>query len=223
MKINTYESVVWWIALADELRPTKGIPAAALVENVRNLFKFSGGPVEQKGGGIEFQNGHYTQGQNVIAITKLTAYGDGLNIQVSSTTDDGNVVLEALLSSLYSLGIREPSTPPNHSYISHVVVDFDCPIDCLVAPPAIRAMADAIYEQGVSVTSLGFGPDPLQMPRGAFLPNAPGFRIERRDGAPFGLNRYFTASNTTTAKHVAALEKIERLAMTVSNSPTRKT
>jgi hypothetical protein len=214
VKVQTVQSQVWWVALYDEIRPLKVPPVGAFVEALQGAFSFRGAPTESKPGhSMEFHQGAFHGTEGPIAIEKLVTFNDGINIAVPSSTDDADRVLEKILEIAFSFGIREPVTPPNHSYVSFVVADFDCSIDNFFPASFYEELAEIAPKNGAThALSFGFQFDPLLLERRPLAPANPGFRIERREGFPYGANRYFSTANLPTSKHLTLLEHFETAA-----------
>jgi hypothetical protein len=211
VKIQTIHSQIWWVALFDEIRPIKVRPPGALLEAIQSAFSFRVVPTEFKPGqGIEYHQGVFHAPEGPIAIEKLATFNDGLNIAVPSSTNDADRVLEKTLEIAFSLGIREPITPPAHTYVSSIVVDFDCSIDNFLPSFLYEELAKLAPKNGAAhALSFGFQFDPLLLERRPLAPGNPGFRIERREGFPYEANRYFSIANMPTTTHLSLLEQFE--------------
>jgi hypothetical protein len=211
LKVQTIHSQVWWVALHDEIRPLKVPSATAFQDAIQSEFSFLSTSNEFKPGkGAEYQQGVFHGTEGPIAIEKLVTYNDGLNIAVPSNTDDADRVLEKILEIAFSLGVREPVTRPNHSYISYVVADLDCSIDNFFPASLYKELAELAPKNGAShALSFGFQFDPLVIERRPLAPANPGFKIERREGFPYEANRYFSTANAPTNKHLKLLENFE--------------
>jgi hypothetical protein len=214
VKVQTTQSEIWWVALYDEIRPLKVPPPAAVLEAIKSTFSFRIVPTEFKlGQGIELNLGVFLASEGPIAIDKLVLFNDGLNIAVPSSTDDADRVLEKTLETIFSLGVREPITPPAHTYVSFVVADFDCSIDNFFPASFYEGLAEIAPKNGPAhAISFGFQFDPLLVERRPLAPGNPGFRIERREGFPYEGNRYFSVANMPTSRHLALLEHLEAAA-----------
>lgn len=214
MRVQTIQSQVWWIALYDEIRPIKVLSPTAFLEEIQNAFSFRSIPTEFKiGQGLEYQNGVFHGPDGPVVIDKLATYNDGINIALSSDTDDADRVLEKTLEIAFSIGLRQPITAPAHSYVSSIVVDFDCSIDNFFPPAFYEELAEMAPKNGPThALSFGFQFDPLQIERRPLAPGNPGFRIERRESFPYDANRYFSTANMPTGKHLKLLEHFEAAA-----------
>lgn len=215
MRVETTEATIWWVALADEIRPTNPRPAVEILAALYGRFGFLKMPSEFKPGeGIEFHNGRLEiPGAPSIAIHKLVVYNDGISVEVLSTTDHGDLVLGAVLDILYEHGMRRPTTTPSHTYVSGIVVGFDASIDHLICQPLLEVSNNAFPKLEIHPIALQFGPDPMAAARKPIGLNAPGFRIERRINFPFEANRYFSGANLSTKAHLDLLAQIELVAL----------
>lgn len=213
MKVLRTDAQVWWVALADEIRPVKSPPPGAVMEAVKTTFQFAVIPTAFKvGEGLEFQQGTLALSDRLVVISKLVLFSDGINITVPTTTDDADIVLEKILEIIASFGFREPLTPPSHSYVNWVVADFDCSIDSLFPPSLLEEIEKAIPRENkpsMHALSLAFQFDPAKLDRRPLAGANAGFRIERREEFPYESNRYFSVANMTTDNHVALLERFE--------------
>src|SRR5262249_30395261 len=159
-------------------------------------FSFLVVPTEFKPGqGIELHQGVLFGSEGPIAIDKIAAFNDGLNIVVPSTTNDADRVLEKTLETIFALGVREPITPPSHTYVSSIVADFDCSIDNFFPASLCEELAEMATKNGPAhALSFGFQFDPLRVERRPLAAGNPGFRIERKEGFPYDGNRYFSVA-----------------------------
>jgi hypothetical protein len=211
MKIQTIESQVWWIALADEVRPREPIPFSTWTSALKQTFQFIDGPSFPKAGeGTEFKLG--TWGGTVIDT--LSIYSDGIQVRLQSDTRKAEMVLQEALGLFSSLGWREPISAPTHFWVSQIVADFEKPLEGLFPPQLIKSLSEASGLNAVSsVAAIHFNADPLTLPPRVAAVNPTQFRIERRIGQiPYEQNRYFCQAHATTEKHIELLEQLERLA-----------
>lgn len=217
MKVLHTDAHVWWLALADEIRVDKAVPPDAAREAAQKTFSFQNVPTSPAAPGqpIELLNGVLQTESGPIVINRVVVYADGVNVQVPGTTEDADKVLETLLEIGLSSGImREPITPPNHTYISYMVVDLDVSIDRFF-PQALRTtIAGTLGLPEVNAQNLHFSWDPILISnqQGAYRAVNKGFKIERRDAVPYAMNRYFSAANLTTKEHLAVVAAVENAA-----------
>jgi hypothetical protein len=146
-------------------------------------------------------------------IPLLTIYSDGTSVNLQSNTRDAETVLQTTLEIFLSLGMREPTMPPLHYYLSTIVADFDKSLDSLFPPGLLQNISAAMPVHGrAQFFAIHFNFDPSTIPGRISRINPSQFRIERRLEIPYDQNRYFCQANTTTEKHIELLEQLERMA-----------
>lgn len=214
MNIQTQDAQVWWVAIADELRPVRGIDARVLTEGLRSALNFSAPPNVLKDGGIEFLDGRIGGGDGLILISKLTVFNDGVNVQVPGDTANAETVLQRVLEFVFSIGVRKPVSPPVHFYQSVVVADFEHSLENLFPASLLAGISAALPMPTVSsVFNLSFNSDQSTVRDARWRGINPSlFKIERRGSAAYDLNRYFCLANMRTADHLPLLHEFERLA-----------
>jgi hypothetical protein len=216
MKIQTTEGQAWWIALIDEIRPVRGVDAQSIASGLQSIFKFASPPVEIKGGGAEFPNGRMADGDHDILITKLAIFNDGINVQVPTNTSDAEKILQRTLEFAFEIGIRRPVSEALHFYQSTVIADFESPLENVLPQPLLNKISKALPIDGVShFLNIGtnFDAAAIAKPRWRGI-NPTIFRIDRRAGVPYDLNRYFSIANMKTHDHVEILKDFEKFAST---------
>lgn len=214
MRVQTTSAQVWWIALADEIRPTEGLDVGATYAALKEAFGFAAIPAAPaQGGGMEFVNGVLRTTDRPIVITKISVFNDGLGIDVPSNTQNAETILQAVLAFFYSVGVREPTTPVLHYYLSTVVADLDHSLDNLIPPSLLKLVEKATQIEGRSqFASISINMDKSTIP-GRIGPINPSlFNIARRIDVSYETNRYYSQANVTTAEHLAILEEFERVA-----------
>jgi len=214
MKVQNTDSQVWWIALADEIRPVRGIDGPALASGIQSIFNFPSPPNEMKGGGTEFFNGRLVDGDHDILIEKITLFNDGINVQVPTTTEDAEIVLQKALTFFFDLGVRPPTTRPLHFYQSTIVADFECPLESILPNALLKKMSKAMPIAGDShLVNMATSFDPATISDGRWRGiNPTVFRIERRASIPYDVNRYFCVANMKSADHMDILKDFEKFA-----------
>ncbi|WP_407119029.1 hypothetical protein [Bradyrhizobium sp. LMG 9283] len=217
MKIQRTEAQVWWIAIADELRPVRGIDSQLVIGGLQGLFGFPGPPARLENGGIEFADGRMSEGADQILITKIAAFEDGINIQVPTDSEDAEKVLQRTLAFFFSIGVRQPTTPPVHFYQSIVVADFEGSLEKFFPSLLLKKISKALpVGLATSALSFSFNTDPLQIADARWRGINPSmFKIERRASIPYATNRYFCLANMSTADHIELLTEFERVAVKV--------
>ena len=215
MRIQTTEAQAWWIALADEIRPRDGLDVPGAMNAIKEAFKFPvapTGPVKQ-GGGFEFTNGSLQDGATSIIILQVVVFNDGLQINVPSNSTNAEKVLQKTLEIFHSFGVRKPTTPPMHYYLSAIVADFEHSLDSLMPSPLLAKISAALpFEGRAQVSGININIDKTTIPGRAGPINPTIFNIFRRIDVPYALNRYFSQANMTTEDHIALLGEVEKLA-----------
>jgi hypothetical protein len=213
MKIQTLDSQAWWIALADEIRPTEGFDSSAFFSEIVRMFEFSEVPkAAAQSGGFEFNRGFFRRDGKVTQIAQIVMYNDGININVQGDTSGAEEILQAILKLCFASGFREPVTQPLHYYISTIVVDFEKSLDSLIPKSFLEKVSDAGMWGKSHFLSIAFNSDKTERKGPLTGVNPASFSIGRRIDAPYAMNRYFSQANTTTEKHLGLLEDLKRLA-----------
>ena len=201
--------------IADEIGPFGGIYIPDLYQLISERYGF----VKQSDmakvleAGAKFEQGRLKVGEKNINIMDLTIFNDGIVINGRNTVDASAVMDDLLVWGKQAFGLREPETKITRRYISHVVVDFNKPIDnALRGFGAIRRTLSDSYKQvyGADVNydlfRVSLTVDPQTIPPQTFTE----FAIERRVGVPYSKNRFFSVAPLTTQAHLALLEVVER-------------
>jgi len=212
MKIQNTDAQVWWIAIADEIRPVRGIDGPKLAAGVQSMFNFPSPPSDIKGGGIEFLNGQLADGD--ILITKLALFTDGINIQVPTNTNDAETILQKTLTFLFDFGIRRPSSEALHFYQSIIIVDFECSLESILPSSLLRKISEVMPIAGeANLFNIATNFDAAKITSGRWRGiNPTVFRIDRRATAPYDLNRYFCLANMKSSDHIEILKDFEKFA-----------
>lgn len=209
MKIQTFNSKIWWLSVADEIRPEKGVSVVDAVRRFSEAFQFAGVPAQLPAAadGYRFSEGAISVGDTKVAIKEVVIFNDGLSVEVYSHTEDAQEVLDKVLNVLRQLGFREPRSTPRTPLHSNVVFDLETAISPLVAnfDPLSSFISEVLGAPGVELRGIDFSVDPKLAP--AFTPTS--FKIEKRQDVLFSENRYFSYANTTTKNHLRLIEAIE--------------
>jgi hypothetical protein len=213
MKIQSTEAQAWWIPLADEIRPVRGIDGPKLAAGLQSIFNFPT-PGEMKGGGAEFLNGRLVDGDHEIPITKLAIFNDGINLQVPTNTDDAEIVLQKALAFAFDLGIRRPTSDVLHFYQSTIIADFERSLESFLPRTLLRKISEAMPIAGEShLLNIATNFDATMIADGRWRGINPTiFRIDRRASVPYSLNRYFCIANMKSSDHIEILNDFEKFA-----------
>jgi hypothetical protein len=215
MKVQTISAQAWWIALADEIRPVNGLDVAAVFAAIKERFEFAAIPTApaQQGGGLDFVNGALRATPEPVIINKISIYTDGLNVEVPTTTERAEIVLQEALNVFFSFGVRRPETSPLHYYLSTIVVDFEHSLDNLIPARLLKKVEASIdVEAKTHFAGLNINADKTTLGRRLGPINPTFFNIHRRVDVPYDQNRYFSQANMGTPEHLDALAEFEQLA-----------
>jgi hypothetical protein len=162
--------------------------------------------------GFLFKTGEFQSVDGPITIN-LSLYTDGFVAETWSSTESGDAFLEEVLrsaASKYGLTYR-PDMIRTKQYISEIVIHLDHALGQINQKVArFCETLNGIFSRHrlapFDMTGMMFGQDVLAT---AYKP--PGLVIERKVGAPFAANRFWSKSPFTTKEHLLALEEFEKL------------
>jgi hypothetical protein len=225
-----------WLFDVSDLNPKGKDIISDLVDWVKNAYSFAvapdpdnpipdqtsvavpASPVPQSAptqapGGMTFKRGNFQSKEEIfISIASLTIYTDGIVIDTTSSTEDGDRFADDLLHSAASEFklAYDGETVRRKLYLSELIVRSDIALESL--NPALAAFAKKLPSTFAGGTSLPFGVGSL-----AFWsePNDGGvhrvFKIERQLGRAFSENRYYAEAPLATSIHFSLLEEFERV------------
>jgi hypothetical protein len=209
MKIQSLNSKIWWLSVADEIRPERGVPVVEAVKKFAEAFQFAAAPNQLPAAteGYRFSEGAIIVRDTKLAIKEISLFNDGLSVEVYSHSDDAKAVLDKVLEFLRGLGYREPHSIPRTPIHSNVIFDLERDINPLISDfdPLSKLISEILGVPAVELRAFDFSVDPKSAP--PFTPT--NFKIERRQDVPFSENRYFSYANTSTQNHLRLIEAIE--------------
>jgi len=201
--------------VADEVGPLAGLYVPELFQFVLARYGFvkHSDITEVLKTGAKFEQGQLKVGEKKINIKELSIHNDGIIVDTFNT-DDSSIVVDDLFNSGKKIfGFRDPETKLPRRFVSHVVVDFNKPIDnALKGFEAIRRSLSSAYKNayGTDVNydlfRVSLAVDPQNVPP----QTATEFIIERRINVPFSKNRFYCVAPLPTQTHLSLLETIER-------------
>jgi hypothetical protein len=206
-----------WLFDTNELNPTGKNLFPDMLLWVGEKYKFqtfpkSLGDVDKEKKGFLFKLGEFQSNEGGITVN-LSYFSDGLVAETYSSTEQGDAFLQDLLNSAaskYSLAYRSDMIRTK-TYISELVVQLDH-VPEEISPKVARFCdtLNGIFARhnlaSFEMTGMLFAPD---VHATAYKP--PGLTIERKAGAPFSANRYWSRSPFTTKEHLFALEEFEKM------------
>ncbi len=205
------------------IAPLKPVYIPDIIAALRERYGFVHVPVEAKdiapldsSTPIVFRHGKFVREGRPIVINSLALYPQAVTADTPASTDDADAVIDDLLSA--ADGIAQEISP-RRLYTSHVEVRLDVPLEWAASPLAKQMglwLSGAVRQYDPSVPNdvalpefrlkaLEMLPDPGQLPLPSF------FRIDRRDGVPYGDNVYFSQAPLRTMDHIGMLEQFERM------------
>ncbi len=162
--------------------------------------------------GFLFKAGEFQSDEGGITVN-FSLFGDGVVAENWSSTEHGDAFLEDLLhsaTSKYGLAYT-PEMVRTKTYISELIVQLDhLPSDINPKVTRFCETLDGIFARHhlapFEMTGMLFSPD---VSATSYKP--PGLLIERKQGAPFSHNRFWSKSPFTTKEHLFALEEFEKM------------
>jgi hypothetical protein len=162
--------------------------------------------------GYLFKTGEFQTDEHAIQVN-LSIFGDGIVAETWASTEKGDMFIEDVLRSVtgkYGLAFK-PSMVRAKQYISELVFELDHSLDGI--NPKIARFCETLngifarhHLAQFEMTGVIFAPDVLTS---SYKP--PGLLIERKQGAPFSANRFWSKSPFTTKEHLIALEEFEKM------------
>jgi hypothetical protein len=214
MKLLGFENTrLTELFLASRVEGQPYLPAA--ITQLVERYKFAEFPSKLGEGGAErasFKHGLF-QGS---AIETFDVYRDGIIVESKSPSD----LLDAFINDICSwmadaIGLKRIETHAiSKNYESHLVFESSAPL--FKALDGLTTVSDFVANALKATTGLeaefqaigfGFAPDNSLISGMKPIP----FRVERKAGVEFQMNYYYSSAPLTTAKHLAALERLEGL------------
>lgn len=203
------------IALLDvgELNPRGKTPVQNLVPLLRHRFAFQMFPTKpedfQASEGIEFKLGYF-EGQ---AVPSMTIYLDGIKVDLLSSTEDAQMLLQDTLKWLaseidvkYSEGMLR-----RWAFLSQITYRSDIDIDEL--NPALEMLGQNVSNPVNDRTDLAvsFRVSQVTLDYDRTYKHGPisAFAIERRAKTPFEEEKYYSSAPLQTSQHIRVLEELE--------------
>jgi hypothetical protein len=208
----------------DEVNPPNGFPYQEIVGFIGERYSFSTRPPDV--GQLTqpviqpmiFQGGSVTLDEKKVAVLAITLVPDG-DIVFAPTTELADQILTGLISDLEHLfGFRYSTAKQVRVYQSNLTVEFESAIeDRLQGLKKLHAILNREIrrEMPFDLKRLAFGSGDVLNSQMQLQPNIDqiersDFLLERRAGASYELNRYYSAAPMKTVDHMRLLEMIER-------------
>jgi len=205
-----------WLFNFSTLNP-KGLNLQGVIEGIRDRYHFAQSPKHQldfdEKRGLVFKSGTFRTKEGVPVFVSFTIYADGFVADTLSSTDDSTEFLSDLsewIQQNYGLTV-----PPNFRSTYVGQIDFETDAEAVSLNPRLPKFVKLLEERckpsdgkrrQFDFSSLGFWTEDSGQ---TFAP-AP-FKWERKIGAPFSSNHYFSQAPLETRAHIELLKELERL------------
>jgi hypothetical protein len=206
-------------AFDPQLLNTRGFSTQELFKKLHERYSFAKSPKHpldlNEKGTLAFQLGTFVNSAKTPLNVTFTIYNNGFTAETSSSTDDATEFLHDLAAWMTKeFGFVIPSKDNlKIAYFSQITVHLDTTLSALNPKlQSIIKMLDA------NVKTLDG--NPRLFDTGALIfwtqdvgqPLAPsGFRLERKWGAPFSSNQYFSQAPLETEQHLKLIGGLEKL------------
>jgi hypothetical protein len=205
----------------DEVSPARGFPSKDIIDFIAKRYSFSARPPDgAETQGIQlltFASGSFTLDQGLVGVGGISLVLNG-DIAFAANTDIADAILDDLTSQLETVfGFRYSTTTKRKVYQSHITVELNVGLEEKIA--GLRGFETFLNKQlprptpPFKIKRIGFGygdvPNPLQMQPSLEALESADFLIERRAGAPYEANRYYSIAPMKTDEHIRLLERLE--------------
>ncbi len=202
---------IWLFDFAD-LNPSGKKISAELIEWLKGYYKFSKVPLSvndfDETKALAFLDGSFTIDVDTEIAVNLRIYNDGFVADTRSSTDSSDAFLDDLLGSAAKrFGLRyKPERIRKKIYLSELNVGCDKSLEdnC----PKLKAFADRVttaLNRPTRFSSVAWLTDPETQ---AALAQ---FRFERKFGAAFSNQMYYSVAPLRTDDHRQLLDDLERI------------
>jgi len=201
-----------WLFDTYDLNPRGKDIGSDLLDWLKDAYQFSKFPASVNDlddtKAMYFAGGSFQVREEIFIAVELRVYTDGLVADTRSSTQDTDLFLSDVLQSVakeFSLPYR-PEIIRKKLYVSELTVRTDKKLAALNAKLATfseKLSAVTGAKSPVELSSIGFWPDLLPKPDTAI------FRFERKWGAEFSENRYYSHAPLQTDMHLEILAELE--------------
>jgi len=215
--LNVMKAHSAWLFDLQDLNPRGKSIFPDLIDWLKEEYHFSKFPksvsdLDPTTKALVFTGGEFMVEEEIFKSVDLTIYNDGLVANTLSSTKDTDAFLERVLSSAskeWSLAYT-PEMIRRSLYISEVNVRLEGSLSKL-SPQLVQftsKISSAVSEDLKSpfeFSGISFGTDPFMQ-----FPQTSGFAVERKIGAPFSENRYYSKAPLQTERHLELLADLEK-------------
>jgi hypothetical protein len=211
-----------WLFDISLLNP-KGMNLQVVIDGIRERYHFAQAPKHQldldERRGLLFKSGTFQTSKGTPVFVSFSIYNDGFVADTLSSTDDATEFLNDLTSWIREeYGLAVP-TQIRMAYVGQI--DFETEAELVLLSPRLREIIKFLGDhvkppdakpRQFDVNSLGFWTEDLGQP------SAPAsFKWERKIGAAFSSNHYFSEAPLETKAHIDLLVEFERLLKEAAN------
>jgi hypothetical protein len=209
-----------WIFDLQDLNPKGKSIFPGIFDWLKETYQFEKIPksIEDRDthGGWAFSQGEFQVKEEIFIDVDLGIYNDGLVATTHSSTNDTEVFLMNVLDLAckeYSLAFH-PSMVRRKIYLSEINVECDGSLSKISQPlnefsTKVSSALKFDGEPRFQLTGIVFGVETTALPVSKQLFS--GFQFERKVGAPFSENRFYSKAPLPTHIHLQLIEQLEKL------------
>ena len=204
----TTARTIWLFDFA-AINPT-GLSLRRVIAGITERYKFAKAPKNEldiEENHLPFRSGVFTGKRGVPILIQLSIYGDGFVGDCMSSTDESSEFLVDLVSWLKS---DHGLTVPQPNEVNHLSqIDFQSDMSLTALNPFFPSLAKALdgfeKRRRYEVGSIQFWTE-----EAGKVGTVAAVRIERKIGAPFSSNHYFSQAPLPTAAHLELIGGFEK-------------
>jgi hypothetical protein len=201
-----------WLLDLDDLNPRGKAVGPDLIEWLKDAYQFSKVPKDTNDlddtKAMFFSGGQFQVREEIFIGVELRIYNDGLVADTRESTESSDLFLSDVFESaakVFSL-VYKPETIRRKLYVSELIVSTNKQIGVL--SPKLEKFAERLTEATgdklpIQVSGISFWSETN--------PPTLHFRFERKWGADFSENRYYSRAPLPTAKHQEMLNELENI------------
>jgi hypothetical protein len=201
-----------WLLDLQELNPRGKAVGIDLIEWLKDAYQFSKVPKDPNDlddtKALFFGGGQFQVREEIFIDAELRIYNDGLVADTRESTESSDLLLSDVFESAakeFSLAYK-PEMVRKKMYLSELIVSTEKSL--AVLNPKLNQFAEKLTEAiedklPVELAGVSFW--------SATSPNLLHFRFERKWGADFPENRYYSRAPLPTAKHQELLNELEAI------------
>lgn len=217
MKIISQESCrVTILFPLEEIIPLDGVNGPEVIAKIQQRYEFLKVPdpamtrEEANKIGYKFGTGQIPLKGRKSVVVEFAIYTDGIVADAKNSEIAETFLRDVMKFMRSEFEFREFTTEPKTHFWNQLVVEFEKPLNGLF--PSISKISEAICRHLGTEMTMNLARFDLQLEERVTKDSPPPkFILERRIGAPFKNERYYSSAPIRTESHVAVLEEIERL------------